>query len=70
MDRGTFVLPSVRPDCYGRSHRNRLQWWERGIFDMDEYVASARSRWGPRFTANGAPAAVSNIALPHLVPPR
>ena len=24
---------------------------------MDEYVASARSHWGPRFTANGVPAA-------------
>ncbi|OIQ74916.1 2,6-dihydropseudooxynicotine hydrolase [mine drainage metagenome] len=24
---------------------------------MDEYVASARSHWGPRFTANGIPAA-------------
>lgn len=34
-----------------------MQWWERGIWSIDDYVASTRAHWGPRFTANGVPAA-------------
>jgi dienelactone hydrolase len=33
---------------------------------MDEYVASARSHWGPRFTANGVPAADFEVVMSGL----